>query len=296
MKFRKITIEDRDWIRSCVAETDYKGSSYSFAVIMMWQDSYKTEVARFKDFAVFRSTMDDGYYAYAMPVGRGDLREVIEELRKDAKRHGQTLRIYCVEDSAKFWLKTNMAGEFSYEPSRDAWDYVYDREALATLKGKKYAGKRNHINRFIEDGDWHYERLDETNVDDCMKMAELWYAEAVEKGNTTAIEEKTALEIAVRYFNELELTGGVLYKDEKLVAFTIGEALSKDTYHVLIEKAYADINGAYPMINQQYVENEMSRFKYVNREEDTGLPGLRKAKESYHPAFMVEKYMAISKF
>jgi hypothetical protein len=296
MRFRDITIEDRDWIRSCVSETDYKGSNYSFSVIMMWKEAYETQVARFNEFAVFRSRMDDGGFAYAMPAGRGDLREAVEELRKDAKRHGQPLRIYGVEDSAKFWLKTNMAGEFSYEPDRDSWDYVYDREALATLKGKKYAGKRNHINRFTEDGDWHYEKLDDTNVDACMDMARLWYDEAVEKGNSTVVEEKVALDIAVRYFKELELTGGVLYKDEKLVAFTIGEALSKDTYHVLIEKAYADINGAYPMINQQYVENEMSRFKYVNREEDTGLPGLRKAKESYHPAFMVEKYMAISKF
>jgi hypothetical protein len=296
MKFRRITIEDRDWIRSCVAETDYRGSNYSFAVMLMWQDAYETQVAQFKDFAVFRSRMDDGSLGYAMPVGRGDLREVIEELRKDAKRHGQLLSLYGVEDSAKFWLKTNMAGEFNYEPDRDFWDYVYDREALATLKGKKYAGKRNHINRFTEDGEWHYEKLDDSNVEACIEMAKYWYDEAVEKGNTTVVEEKAALDTAVRYFDELGLTGGVLYKDESLVAFTIGEALSKDTYHVLIEKAYSDINGAYPMINQQYVENEMSGFKYVNREEDTGLLGLRKAKESYHPAFMVEKNMAVSKF
>jgi hypothetical protein len=129
-----------------------------------------------------------------------------------------------------------------------------------------------------------------------MEMAERWYKEAVEKGNTTVVEERKALDIAVHYFDELELTGGVLYKAGEVVAFTIGEAMSKDTYHVLIEKAYSDINGAYPMINQQYVLNEMSGFKYVNREEDTGLPGLRKAKESYHPAFMVEKYMAVQKY
>lgn len=295
MNFREIKIEDREWIRSCVSNSDYKGSGYSFALMLLWQYSYETSVAAYKDFVIFRSTMEDGSYVYSMPAGRGDMEDAIEALIAEAKKSRQTLRMYGVEDEGKFWLKTHMAGRFNYEPLRDAWDYVYDREALATLKGKKYAAKRNHINRFIEADDWRYEALDETNMSSCMDMARIWYKEAVAKGNTTVAEEERVLELAFRYFRELELTGGVLYKGDDVVGFTIGEELNKDTYHVLIEKAYAEVQGAYPMINQQYVINQMSRYKYVNREEDTGLPGLRKAKESYCPAYMVEKCMAIYK-
>ena len=106
-------------------------------------------------------------------------------------------------------------------------------------------------------------------------------------------EEKNA-EICVtlnslRLFEELELVGGILRVDGEIVAFTIGEPICSDTFVVHIEKAYADIPGAYNMINQQFVEHECMNYKYVNREEDTGAEGLRKAKRSYRPVFMVEK-------
>ena len=94
---------------------------------------------------------------------------------------------------------------------------------------------------------------------------------------------------ALRLFEELELVGGVLKIDGEIVAFAIGEPLSKDTFVVHIEKAFASIQGAYPMINQQFVEHECMKYKYVNREEDTGSEGLRKAKLSYRPAYLIEK-------
>lgn len=296
MEFREIKIEDRDWIRELVEYSDFKGSGYSFALMLLWQDSYQTMVGRYKDFVIFRSVMEDGSYVYSMPAGKGNMDEALSEIEKDAEKNGYQLCLYGVEDSAKCWLKVNRPGEFTYEPLRDAWDYVYNREDLATLKGKKYSSKRNHINRFTETDDWEYQQMSDLNMKDCLEMADIWYDDAVAKGNKSVIDEKKVLDKAIKYFNELELTGGVLYKAGKLVAFTIGEALDKETYHVLIEKAYSDVHGAYPMINQQYVLHEMQNFRYVNREEDTGLPGLRKAKESYHPAFMIEKCLARKKY
>lgn len=296
MEFREIKIEDRDWIRELVEYSDFKGSGYSFALMLLWQDSYQTMVGRYKDFVIFRSVMEDGSYVYSMPAGKGNMDEALSEIEKDAEKNGYQLCLYGVEDSAKCWLKVNRPGEFTYEPLRDAWDYVYNREDLATLKGKKYSSKRNHINRFTETDDWEYQQMSDLNMKDCLEMADIWYDDAVAKGNKSVIDEKKVLDKAINYFDELELTGGVLYKAGKLVAFTIGEALDKETYHVLIEKAYPDVHGAYPMINQQYVLHEMQNFRYVNREEDTGLPGLRKAKESYHPAFMIEKCLARKKY
>ena len=90
-------------------------------------------------------------------------------------------------------------------------------------------------------------------------------------------------------YKELGLKGGVLKADGKIVAFTVGEPVSDDTFVVHIEKAFADIDGAYPMINQQFVQHECMEYEYVNREEDTGAEGLRKAKLSYRPAFLEEK-------
>ena len=103
------------------------------------------------------------------------------------------------------------------------------------------------------------------------------------------------LNFALDHIEELDLKGGVLYLDGKVVAFTIGEVLNKDPFHVNIEKAYSDIQGAYPMINQQFVLHEMKEYTYINREEDDGVPGLRRAKESYYPVKMIEKYTAVLK-
>lgn len=94
---------------------------------------------------------------------------------------------------------------------------------------------------------------------------------------------------SLRLFEELELKGGLLRVNGEIVAFTMGEPISEDTFVVHIEKAFADVQGAYPMINQQFVEHECMNYKYVNREEDTGAEGLRKAKLSYRPVFLVEK-------
>ena len=169
-------------------------------------------------------------------------------------------------------------------------DYVYESEKLATLSGKKLHGKRNHINKFKQvNEDWSYEKITKENIEECFQMALQW---RIENG-CEADEEKNA-EMCVtlnslRLYEELELTGGLLRVNGKVVAFTLGEEVSDDTFVVHIEKAFAEIQGAYPMINQQFVEHECMKYKYINREEDTGAEGLRKAKLSYRPVFLVEK-------
>ena len=198
MEFREIKIEDRDWIRELVEYSDFKGSGYSFALMLLWQDSYQTMVGRYKDFVIFRSVMEDGSYVYSMPAGKGNMDEALSEIEKDAEKNGYQLCLYGVEDSAKCWLKVNRPGEFTYEPLRDVWDYVYNREDLATLKGKKYSSKRNHINRFTETDDWEYQQMSDLNMKDCLEMADIWYDDAVAKGNKSVIDEKKVLDKAIK--------------------------------------------------------------------------------------------------
>ncbi len=162
---------------------------------------------------------------------------------------------------------------------------------LATLSGKKLHGKRNHINKFksLFEDRWSYESMTKDNLEECFQMALKWRAENDCEDDDEKRGEMCVALNSLRLFEELHLTGGVLRIDGKVVAFTIGEPICEDTYVVHIEKAYADVQGAYTMINQQFVEHECMNYKYVNREDDTGAEGLRKAKLSYRPAFMVEK-------
>ena len=127
----------------------------------------------------------------------------------------------------------------------------------------------------MDGDDWRYEPMTQENIPECRRMAKEWETLRAEKWNEEMEQEIGVLEVAFSNFTKLGLTGGVLYKENKIVAFTIGEALNEDTFVVHFEKAFPDLQGAYPMINQQFVLHEAQDFQYVNREEDTGDLGKR---------------------
>ncbi len=169
---------------------------------------------------------------------------------------------------------------------------MYEADKLISLAGKKLHGKRNHINRFKEaNPDWLYEPITTENVEDCFQMALKWREEMQCEYDVEKRDEMCVTLNALRLMEELELQGGLLRSEPggEVIAFTIGEPLNPDTFVVHIEKAFAEIQGAYPMINQQFAEHAAAEYRYVNREEDTGAEGLRKAKLSYRPVFLVEK-------
>lgn len=295
MQFKAITLDDKEWIQKYLKESGYQGCEFSFSTMMMWKDVYKTEVADFGGSLCYRCKVGERKYVYAFPAGNGDKRAAIEAMTALSKEKGHAFVLRGFEKEWAEWLEAEFPGVFDIRCSRDEWDYVYSVEALSSLSGSKYHGKRNHIARFKDGGEWRYESLTAANKEDCRAMGDKWYHAQLNIGNITVLKEKPVLNYALDHMEELDLKGGVLYRDDKVVAFTIGEAMSGDTFHVHIEKAYSDIQGAYPMINQQFVLHEMQDFMYINREEDDGVPGLRRAKESYYPVKMIEKYSAVLK-
>lgn len=176
-------------------------------------------------------------------------------------------------------------------PTDIAWDYVYARESLETLKGKKLHGKRNHINKFLSKyPDFEYKKLDSSMIEDCLALYDLWVEEKTEP--TQGMEdEKKSVQLALRNMDALGLTGGAIFIGGKLRAFTVGERLHPHMQLIHIEKADTAYDGLYPMINQQYILHECKDVELINREEDMGIEGMRKAKRSYYPLKMIEKYM-----
>ncbi|GFI62196.1 hypothetical protein IMSAG049_01370 [Clostridiales bacterium] len=182
--------------------------------------------------------------------------------------------------------------ELDIEPAEIAWDYVYSREKLATLKGKKLHGKRNHINKFVQDHpDYVYKKLEPSMYNDCIEVYDEW-KEGKGLSETEFANERRSVVLALNNMEALGLTGGAILLDGKIEAFTIGERLTDNMQLIHIEKADAEINGLFTMINQQYVLNECQAVEYINREEDMGVEGMRKAKRSYYPDYMVKKYFA----
>ena len=216
--------------------------------------------------------------------------ENLEAIKAYCKKENLEFRLGLVTPVQFEILEKLYPDTFEITYDRDSADYVYEREKLANLSGKKYHGKKNHVNKFKKTyPDWTYESITDENVEDCFQMALGWRnANDVDEDDEKNAEMTVAMN-SLRLFKELGLRGGLLRVNGEVVAFSIGEPVSDDTMVVHIEKARADIEGAYAMINQQFVLHETEGFTYINREDDVGEEGLRKAKLSYHPVFMVEK-------
>lgn len=291
INFKRPQLEDKELISHYFNHHTSRSCERTFVNVYLWAKHYGVEFAVVENALVFKSEREGGL-SFAYPAGEPeDVKKALELLMEYSRERGVLFSLYNVTPDNFAQLAEWYPDRFQIEYSEADADYVYESEKLATLSGKKLHGKRNHINKFKNMyGDrWSYEPITRDNVEECFQMALKWRNQNGCEDDPDKNSEMCVTLNSLRLFEELELTGGLLRVDGNIIAFTIGEPVCSDTFVVHIEKAFADIQGAYPMINQQFVEHECKDYKYVNREEDTGSEGLRKAKLSYRPVFMVEK-------
>ena len=291
IQFKRPELVDREIITHYFDHHTSRSCERTFANVYLWSRQYPVTWAIVEDALVFKSE-DETHLSYAYPAGEPEhVKKALEVLMEYSKEKGFPFSLYNVTPDHFETLEAWYPGRFEIEYNRDIADYVYETEKLATLSGKKLHGKRNHINKFksMYEDRWSYEKLSKENIEDCFQMALKWQNENGCEDDPEKRGEICVTLNSLRLFEELKLTGGVLRIDGDVVAFTLGEPVCSDTFVVHIEKAFAEVQGAYPMINQQFVEHECMDYQYINREEDTGAEGLRKAKLSYRPVFMVEK-------
>ncbi|MBQ7012932.1 MAG: DUF2156 domain-containing protein [Oscillospiraceae bacterium] len=289
LEFYDISMDDQQWVTACLRASDYRGCEYSFANNMAWRRLHESKIARFAGFYLCCAfDTEDGVPSFVYPAGEGDHRELIAEMKRFSEAMGKPLRIWNLSPARLAWMEATYPDAFTAEAERDSWDYIYNSEDLHHLRGRKYHQKRNFLHRFAEYGAVSAP-LTERDFDDCITFAAQSYADKLE-GDRSGISEQFAIDTYFRHFDALGLEGTVLRLDGRLAAFAIGEPLSSDTFCVHIEKADTTLQGAYAAVNQAFAAAVSARFPYINREEDLGLEGLRKAKLSYRPAFMQEKY------
>ena len=267
----------------------------SFSNLCSWRFLYHTKFAIINNFLVFKFWAGDEL-AYMMPVGEGNLEEVLNELIEDARQEGEPFCMLGVCSCMREDLEAIMPGQFGFTVDRDYADYIYLRSDLATLKGKKFQSKRNHINKFRNTyPDYKYSPITKDRIQECLELEAKWCkANDCDQQEGTG-NERRALIYALNHFEELGLTGGILHVNGQIVAFTFGMPINKETFGVHVEKADTSIEGAYAMINYEFANRIPEQYIYINREEDLGLEGLRKAKLSYQPVTILEKYMACLK-
>ncbi len=286
--FEKLTPEDANRVRRCVQEE--RGCEYSFANLYLWG----RQRAAFLDGFLVLFSQFNRRSVYPFPVGQGDIRPVLDKIIHDAKIRDIPCRFTGMNEQECRLLEELYPGQFRIHCDRNDFDYVYDIHDLADLKGRKYQKKRNHLNRFFQNHpDCRTEPLSPENVDRVRLMAYRWYERYQQENPATDIHmERTALFKALDQYRELGMEGLVLLEGDRVLAFTLGSFLTRDTVDVHFEKAEED---AYSIINNafaKYLREKYPQLRFMNREDDMGLEGLRKAKLSYYPHHLVEKCWA----
>ena len=292
INFKHISTDDRTlYEKMLFADTSGRGCEFSFANLYLWG----RQTIAHEHGCILMFSQFDRRSVYPFPLGDGDVRGALDAIISDSKERGIPCRITGIRPEQREFIEKSFPGKFRFHTDRGSYDYVYAIDNLAELAGKKYDGKRNHINKFKKKyPGYRVEPINSDNLALAEEMVREWY-EVKEDSESDFHMEKAAIARAFRDYEALGLEGLLLLVDGKAIALTMGSKLSNDTFDVHFEKALTGFDGAYAMINcefAKYIREKYTDIKFLDREEDMGLEGLRRAKESYQPHHLVEKCWA----
>jgi hypothetical protein len=293
LEFRDIKLDDKQEFDRYTR--GHRNAEASFANIYLWRTVCRTKIA-FDEQALYLLLDLPDYRPFMLPPFLlqydGCYKEPLRRVYDHMNAHCGGFFIKGVTNYVKERIEASCPGNFTLVPDRDNFEYVYLSSDLCSLEGKKLHAKRNHINRLLQEHEAEYRAYRPEDYEACVSLHRQWMEE---KGGVTKglRDEFTVTKTALENLDALGLKCGMLYVDGKLTAFSIGEKFQEDMALIHIEKADPDVQGAYPMINREFVRAEWSEVKYINREEDMGIEGLRKAKLSYNPVFLIEKYTCV---
>ncbi|MBP5548659.1 MAG: DUF2156 domain-containing protein [Bacteroidales bacterium] len=289
--FHPVTINDKDEIQKITFSSKLRNCNFNFTNIFGWHKYFNTNVCINNDNVVIRFMFDEKP-AYLVNYSNIEtLCNLMPALMVDSMRLGEEMIIIGVEDNDADIIKSRFKDSVVVEKNRDRYDYIYSRSSLEELSGKELKTKRNHVNKFLSTNqDFEYLELDSTLFPKCLELVHIWQEETKMQnaGYGDTIEmEKNVIELTFNNWNSLDTIGGAILVKGRMIAFTYGAPITNDTFDICIEKADRKVEGAFNIINQQFVKHLPQQYKLINREEDMGLEGLRKAKMSYNPAMLL---------
>ena len=293
IEFHRLCPEYRDQYNALIAASREPGCEYSFVNINLWG---RQRVAFLNGFVLFFSQFDRST-VYPFPMGQGDLKAVLDRLIADAQKRGIPFRLSGMNSRECALVEELYPGAFRFHTDRDAFDYVYAIDDLSELKGKRYQSKRNFSNRFrANHPDAQLIPMAEETFPLAQEMLDIWFAQRkqIDPDGDFALEQ-VALSRCFAHFEALQMEGLLLVENGKCLALTMGSFLTEDTFDIHFEKALDTYDGAYAAVNRgfaHYLREKYPDVKWLNREDDLGIEGLRKAKLSYQPHHLREKYWA----
>lgn len=260
-------------------------SEQSFTNLFMWRKSRPIRAIEDGDSLIVYEEREDGAIMFGQPIGPLPLREAIETIKAVSGKD-----VALCDRIFEGAISPEVLKEYEVEEDRDYFDYTYSRRDLSDLEGRKYSKKRNLIKQCLTENKCEYEEISSANIAEVSAMMDRWCDYRKCKEDRGLCHEYQATRQVLENYEELKLIGAAIQIDGRIEAFTIGEALNKNTAVIHLEKAMPEYKGLYQLINQWFCQNHLGSFEYVNREQDVGLPGLRQAKESYFPQRLIKKF------
>lgn len=289
LNLRRLDIDSKPIIDKYI-KNKYENSESSFANLFIWSHYYNTLWGIEDEFLVILNTSPDGRVHCYMPYGKGDIKSVIDKLMDHIQSLGQELRITnATKEQAD--MISELYPESVIEENRNFEDYVYLTKKLKDLSGRELHSKRNHLNKFKSLYSYSYRTMEKSDFSECLSLAGELISKDRPRGSFGYEAEMKSIQTAFENFDTLGLSGGVIEIDGRICAFSVGEELTDKCAVIHIEKADTAYNGIYSAINNEFAKNRWSDYEFINREEDMGIEGLRKAKLSYKPHHLVEKYI-----
>jgi len=296
-EFSRLNLSDIKTLKPLILQGDSKICNNTVGGIFMWRDYFNMEYALFNETVIFKAKAkyNDVDTVFSLPLGK-DYNSGINKVAEYCHASGIPIAFYAVtEDDFEPLQKTfGTSAEISKKHTNDDWsDYIYEAQALVSLSGRKYSGKRNHINQFKNEyQNWSFEEITSENLSFVCDFYNT-YSNTLSFTTKTAIEDHNKTIEVLNNYNLYSLLGGLLKVGDSVIAFSLGE-IKGDVLHIHTEKADIQYKGVYQILNNEFAKHFVTNdVKLINREEDDGDPGLRFSKNSYHPCKIVSKYIVI---
>jgi len=293
LEYKKLTLNDIEKTRDYFLFSSNKACDNTVGGTYMWRDYFRTEFTEFNDTLIFKVKIKyhGGINAFSLPLGK-DVNGSILETEKYCRALKIPL-VFCKITKEEILLIEKLFRNRNVMLYKETnWsDYVYNARDLVTLAGRKFSGQRNHINRFHKSYDsFSFEVITEINLNEVRDFY-TDFCNSINKTSDVFEEDKVKTFEVLDNYNQYGLFGGLIRVDSKVAAFSIGE-ICNDVLHVHIEKADTKYNGIYQIMNNEFAKHYASdNINFINREDDAGDEGLRRAKEAYHPCEIIEKYI-----
>lgn len=292
MNYKEIEITDFKTIDELLKKNNPEDCDHCFSAVYIWSFRHRVEFCIYNE-TLFLRMKEDGTYWYLSPIGEMSFENAVEIILEQAKADNGNVIIFAINPSQKKAIESTFNNKLSIVEDRDGADYIYKTEDLSFLQGKIYQKKRNHCSRFErENPEYTFNLITKDNIERIKDFEIEWCNKnALKRANDLIAEQKGILSL-LDNMDKTDVFGAFIENRNGIVAFTLACPINDKMVDIIVEKAYHNINGAYAVINRDFAKNCLQDYEFINREDDLGYENLRKAKLSYYPFEIKEKYFA----